>query len=346
MNKCYLEEINKIIAGFDMSVFDNKSILITGATGLIGRMVALTLLQYNRQNNSNVKLVLCVRNIKKAEELFGKENEYVKYIVSNIEEIKFDDEHVDYIIHAASLTASKDFINKPVEVMNTAIRGTSNVLEYAKKEQVKGFVYLSSMEVYGTPKGEDKIKEEYSANIDIMDIRNCYPESKRVCESMCIAYAREYGVHTRIARLTQTFGPGVSFDDGRVFADFARHVLNNTDIILFTDGQTKRCYLYVCDAVKAIFLLLTQGKDGEAYNVANENTYCSIKEMANMVAERCANKEIKVIQNISDDSKKLGFAMPHFMNLDTSKISKIGFNPTSGLEEMFNKMIEDMREGL
>ena len=119
-----------------------------------------------------------------------------------------------------------------------------------------------------------------------MNVRSSYPESKRLCESLCSAYASEYGVPAKVVRLTQTFGVGVSYNDGRVFAEFARCAIEGRDIVLKTKGQTKRNYIDIDDAVNAIFTVLLKGVAGEAYNVANEDTYCSIYEMANMVAEK------------------------------------------------------------
>lgn len=218
---------------------------------------------------------------------------------------------IDYIIHAASETSSKAFINAPVQVIEIAITGTKNMLELAHQKNVKGFVYLSSMEVYGTPHDDDKIFETHGTDLDTMNVRTSYPESKRLCESLCTAYASERNVPAKVVRLTQTFGPGVQYNDGRIFAELSRCAIEGRDIMLHTKGETKRSYLYTLDAATAILTVLTKGKSGEAYNTANEDSYCSIYEMAKL-------------------------------NLDTSKLKNLGWQATTDLKSMFEKTIRSM----
>lgn len=310
-------------------------ILISGATGLIGQALVRSLI------STDAYVIAAVRNREKAIKLLGKESERLKYLVCDVTSMKIGAMDVDYIIHAASQTSSKAFVNEPVETIMTAIQGTKNMLDIARKSKVKGFVYLSTMEVYGSPSTNEKIDEKHSTNLNTMKVRSCYPESKRMCENLCVSYANEYGVPAKIVRLTQTFGPGVSYDDGRVFAEFARCVIEEKDIILHTKGETRRNYLYTKDAVDAILTVLKKGDIGEAYNAANEETYCSIYEMACLVAEKCANNTIKVIIN-EDEENQFGYAPVLSMNLDTSKLRRLGWMPTCGLERMFNEMIKYM----
>ena len=166
-----------------------------------------------------------------------------------------------------------------------AIEGTKATLDFALENKAQSFVYLSTMEVYGSPSTDEKIYEDHSTNIDTMNPRSSYPEGKRAAECLCTAYYKQYGLNTKVVRLTQTFGEGISYDDTRVFAEFTRCIIENKDIVLHTKGETKRNYLYVGDAVTAIFTVLEKGEPSQAYNAANENTYCSIYEMAQMVVQ-------------------------------------------------------------
>jgi nucleoside-diphosphate-sugar epimerase len=250
---------------------------------------------------------------------------------------------VDYIIHGASQTSSKAFVNEPVETSLTAIKGTLNMLEFSKVNPIKGFVYLSTMEVYGSPDTDEKIFETHSTNLDTMRKRSCYPESKRMCENLCTSYFSEYGVPTRVARLTQTFGPGVQYNDSRVFAEFARCAIEHRDIVLNTEGKTMRNYLYVDDAVDAILTILAKGENGKAYNVANEDTYCSIYEMAKLVAEKCVNPPISVKINIPENIEQFGYAPTLKMNLATDELKKLGWQANIGLLESFKAMIDSMK---
>ena len=265
-------------------------------------------------------------------------------MVSDICDLKAEQIGVDYIIHAASQTSSKAFVNQPVETINTAIKGTAAVLEFARVNKVKSFVYLSSMEVYGSPDNDEKISEEYGTNLDTMKVRSCYPESKRMCENLCVSYFSEYGVPVKIIRLTQTFGEGVEYNDGRVFAEFARCAIEGRDIILKTKGETKRNYLYLDDAVDAVFTVLLKGENGNAYNAANEDTYCSIYDMAKLVSERCAGNKIKVVICEQQDISKFGYAPALKMNLSTEKLKRLGWQAKTNLEDMFHILIEDMKK--
>lgn len=167
-------------------------------------------------------------------------------------------------------------------------------MELAKKNQVEGVLYLSRVEVYGAPLTDELIPETQGCTLDSMTVRSCYPVAKRLCENLCASYASEYGGLGKVIRLAQTFGPGVGMNDGRVFAEFARNAMHKSDIELQTAGTSKRMYLYTADAVTAILTVLLSGKTGEAYNAANPKTYCSIVEMAQMVAHGIAHDSIKV----------------------------------------------------
>jgi Nucleoside-diphosphate-sugar epimerases len=328
----------------DMKALEGKRILITGATGLIGRALIGRIFAWNDRAENPVKATALVRSEEKARELLGPYIAWgLELLIGDVRDIAPRKMDVDYIIHGASQTSSKAFIETPVETATTALEGTVNMLEFARVNGVKGFVYLSSMEVYGTPETDEKIDEHHATNLDAMAVRSCYPESKRMCESLCASYASEYGVSACVVRLTQTFGPGVMYHDGRVFAEFARCAIEGRNIVLHTKGETKRNYLYTEDAVNAIFTVMLKGTPGEAYNAANESTYCSIYEMARLVAEECAGKGIGVEIRESAESAKLGYAPTLHMNLDTTKLRSLGWEPQVGLSEMYRRMIESLR---
>ncbi|MCD7831478.1 MAG: NAD(P)-dependent oxidoreductase [Firmicutes bacterium] len=320
-----------------------KIVLVTGATGLIGTTIIKRLLAFNEQSeDSPIQIIAAVRNEEKARRCFEK-NENLRFWVNDICTLKPESRNINFIIHAASQTASKSFVTAPIETIKTAIVGTRNVLELARQNPVEGVVYLSSMEVYGSPTTDKKIMEDCGTSLDSMTVRSCYPESKRMCECLCSSYAAEYGIPAKAVRLTQTFGPGVDYSDGRVFAEFARNAIEGKDIILHTKGETKRSYLYTEDAVEAILTVLLKGCSSEAYNAANEATYCSIYEMACLVAEKCSAKRLNVIIRDENDSTMRGYAPTLHMNLDTSKLQGLGWKPTIGLEQMYNNMIESMK---
>ncbi len=320
-----------------------KTVVITGATGLIGRTLVNTLLSYGQTVSNPPRVIAPVRNMEKAAAFFAPqlaECPNLTLLPWHARQPLSIEGAVDYILHCASQTSSKGFIEQPVDTIATAYLGTEQVLQLASQKQAKGFVYLSSMEVYGTPQTDDLITESCIGSIDPLKVRNCYPESKRLCESLCVSYHSQFGVPATIARLTQTFGPGVQQDDNRVFAEFARCAMEKRDIVLHTKGETKRSYVYTADAVRALLFILLSGTPGQAYNIANDETYCTIYEMACMVANTLTNGEIQVRCELTD-AEKLGYAPVLHMNLDVSKLKALGWIPHRDLTEMFQRMIRD-----
>jgi nucleoside-diphosphate-sugar epimerase len=318
----------------------NKTILVTGATGLIGLNIIKSVIYASQKKELNVKVIALVRNMEKANKVFEDEIAYpgLSFILGKIKNMPDISENIDFIVHGASVTSSKSFIDEPVETITTAINGTRNILELARAKNVASVVYLSSMEVYGHPERGHTVTESEVAGFDTSNVRNCYPISKQICESMCSSYASQYGVPVKCIRLTQTFGPGVSFDDGRVFAEFMRSAINKEDIVLKTKGETERCYLYTADSVTAILTVLLNGKNKECYNAANPRTYCSILEMAEMVANDVAGGDISVKIELSD-IEKLGYASTLYMMLDVTKIRSLGWAAEKDLPCMFRSMI-------
>ena len=328
-NSIFEEDIKNIINDFDMSVFDGKTILVTGATGLIGKLCVKSLLN----SGYNTQVIALVRDEEKAKNIFG-ESKRLTYLVQDINQRINTTRRVDYIIHAASTTSSKDFVEKPVETIYTAINGSRNVLEFAKNKRLEGMVYLSSLEIYGVNEKEN-IKEEDYGYIDILNPRSSYSESKKMVETMCISYGTEYGVPVKIARLAQTFGAGASISDNRVFAQFAKAIINKENIILHTKGETKRNYCYTTDAVRGIFTILTKGENNNAYNVANENSYCSISEMAHLLENEYTKVEYKI------DEVNRGYNPTVKIALNTEKLNALGWEAKVNLKEMFDRLIMD-----
>ena len=168
----------------DFKQFEGTTVLVTGAAGLIGRTLIKKMFDWNEQAETPISVIGMEFSEERAKAVLG---EYVekglKLIIADVRDVKPENIGVDYIIHAASMTASKAFIETPVETVMISVDGTIKMLEFAKANAVKGFVYLSSMEVYGTPDTDEKISEEHPTNLNAMAVRSCYPESKRMCES-------------------------------------------------------------------------------------------------------------------------------------------------------------------
>lgn len=342
-NKYYLQDLEELVQMeyIPWEKMKNATVLVTGATGLIGYNLVCGLAYAAIKKKLNMNILALVRDKSKAIEKYTavlKDYNALKFIEGSVEEIPSIEEKIDFIIHGASPTASLYFVEHPVETIKTAVNGTMNLLELAVSKSVMGFVYLSSMEIYGAPKTEDVLTEKDLGYMDPLNVRNCYPESKRLCESLCASYAQEYNLPVMSVRLAQTFGLGVDKEDKRVFAEFARCAIKGEDIVLLTDGKSKRCYLYTMDAVSAILTVLLKGEAGQAYNAGNPETYCSIREMADLVTKKVALKPIKVVYSENEiDCKK--FSPTHFYNLGIDEIKKLDWKPRKKLEEMYLCMI-------
>ena len=345
MDEIIKEDLERIVnSNFPIEVLKNQTVLITGATGMIGSLLIKSLLYFNIRHNTNIRIVGLARSQERAHKVFADMLDWSNFgiIYDDVQTISNIQEPIDYIIHGASITSSKEFVDTPVETIQTAIFGSSNLLELAKEKKVKGFVFLSSMEIYGvTDFRKTDVKEEDYGYIDLLNVRSSYSESKRMVECMCACYAKQYGIPVKIARLCQTFGAGVEYDDNRVFAQFARCIIEKKDIILHTSGETVRNYCYTSDAIRAILYILIKGENGIAYNVANEETAISIRDMAEMLAKHYADSNIKVVYDIAE-KQNYGYNPTIKLKLNTERIQALGWNATVNLMEMYDRMIKSM----
>ncbi len=342
MNDILRDDMENICASdfIDWDMLKGKRILITGATGLIGFNLVNALAYSNAKRSLGLKVSAAVRDIDKARRMFA-EIPDVSFVVSDAENMTDFDGEADYIVHGASPTASRYFVTHPAETIRTALSGTANILNIARAKHTAGVVYLSSMEAYGHVGDERLLIESDLGYIDPLNPRSSYPESKRMCEAMCAAYAHEYGVPAKTVRLVMTFGPGMSYDDKRVCAEFTRSIIEGRDIVLKTKGETKRCYLYTADAVTAILAVLLKGEAGQAYNAANPDTYCSVYEMAEMCARDISGGSIGVKLSLNDDVSM--YPAPGYLMLDVSALKGCGWCPSVSLQDMYRRTIEYVR---
>jgi len=350
------EDINYIISAAPfLKELKGCTILVTGASGLIGSMIIRTLAQASTELSLDLRAVALVQNANKAKNLFNEHT--VELLQGDVREKICFSGKLDHIIHCASVTKSKEMVEKPVETLLTSIEGTKNMLELAREKAVKSMVYISSMEMYGAnaqragnPQiyikcGENGlVTEDMLGYLDLSSSRSSYPEGKRTAEYLCYAYHAEYGVPVRVARLAQAFGAGVSKHENRVFAQFARSVMQGTDIILHTDGSSEGNYCYLADAVYGIFTILLKGKHGEAYNVANEKLHMTIRQMAELVAGEVADGKIKVVIDIPKDALEYGYAPSVKLHLGSGKLRALGWNPRYNMKDMYERMIAHWKE--
>ena len=346
MNEQLKKDLDELISQKTVfSDFENSSFFITGSTGLIGSLLIKALLTYSRNNNANIKIYALCRSKEKFNTVF---EDFIGVDLIPVFADLFDldisklDNSIDYIIHGAAITTSKDMVEHAVETLDIAYVGTKKMLNLAREKKVKSIVYLSSMEVYGiTDNNLKEVKETDLGYIDILTPRSSYSEGKRICECLCTCYASEYTVPVKCARLAQTLGAGIDYNDTRVTAMFARSVVENKDIVLKTHGTTKRPIVYTTDAISGILTVLKNGKNGESYNIANEDTFCSIADTAKMIASEIANDKIKVEFDIQE---KNNFAPDVLLNLSSAKLKKLGWSAKIGLKDAYKRVGSYFRE--
>lgn len=321
----------------EWNAFKNKTIYVTGSTGVIGSFVIRCLSYANQESQLNLKIVAGVRNIEKAKTFFNELANEITFFENDVNNKIECKDNIDYIIHAASNTASASFIEKPVETFNVAVKGTENILNFAKEKSAQSVVYLSSMEVYGNINEPKPLKESDLGDLNLTDARSSYPMGKRAAEILCYSYAKEYNIPVKVIRLAQVIGSNVPYDDSRVYAQFARSVVEKRDIVLNTKAQAIRSNCYITDAISGILTVLTNGQNAECYNLAN-NHYSSVSEIAKKLVTKYPF--INLIFNLQN-----GNIYPpdtHWI-LETSKIKDLNWNSLVSLEEAYDKLVESFK---
>lgn len=319
----------------DMQVLCGCNILVTGSTGLIGSCVVELLLLYSKEYNYNV--YAGCRDIERAKKRFG-ENTELKYLVADVIRPLDCDIRFDYIIDAASNGSPNFFEADPVGVMKANLFGVCNLLDYGVTHDLKRFLYISSGEVYGEG-CTGKWQENDSGYINPMTVRACYPSSKRAAETLCVAYAKQYNVEAMVARLCHTYGPNFTKSDNRVYAQFIRNVLRGEDIVLKSKGEQYRSWLYVVDCAAALLYILINGNSCEAYNVANNESNITIKELAELIA---ANVGKSVVFDIPNDLNA-GNTTPITKALfDVEKVKSLGWTPMFGIKKGLENTINSL----
>jgi nucleoside-diphosphate-sugar epimerase len=345
MNIIISEDIQTILSEkIEWDYLRGKTILVTGANGFIPSYIIYLLLELNRikfQDNPMTLLAL-VRNKEKATKKFAPfaSREDFRLIVSDVSEpIQFH-EKIDIIIHAASQASPKYYGVDPVGTLKANTIGTANMLELAKNNDTEKFIYISSGEVYGVLDGSlNNITESYTGNVDITDVRSCYAESKRMGENMCVCWSHQYGFHVNMLRLSHTYGPGVELDDGRVFGDFVKNVINNEHIVLNSDGKAKRSFLYISDMITALFMILFKGENRQAYNIAADKE-TEIRELATTLCNLYPEKKLSIEFNKAIAPAGYIRSASTGAVLSTEKLKKLGWEQKISLEQGFRRMIE------
>lgn len=338
LNDIEKRELNRYFENYSyLREFSDSTILITGSKGIVGNGIIKWLLYLNENNNAKIRIIASTRTPKDIPEYIDS-HDSIEFCEFGKEYIFCEGKTIDYIIHAASPTSNMYHKEHPYESIKVILEETIKMLELAKVNKSK-MIFISSEEVYGLVNSEDEISEEYVGTIDSLNYRSCYPLGKKAAELMCLNAYLEYGVETKIIRLTGIQGLFQHYDEERVVNEILRCILENRNLALKSAGTTKKCMLYSLDAISAIFTVLTKGKNGEAYNATNQSTFKSINELASDVFE-IFNKECTVLHNTVDDSISGGYLPYKSIIQSNDKIYKLGWKPITSLEQIYAIDIE------
>ena len=339
MNKLhplYLEDIKNIINIDRIDVLKGKSILISGATGLLGVNLIDALMSIG-----NVAVYAIGRSKTKATNRLGEyfDNPMFNFIEQDVRDPLPSTLNIDYIIPLASNTHPLAYSQYPIETIEINVKGIEHALQLAERCNAT-VIYPSSVEIYGNAVNEDVFTEDYTGILNLSTSRACYTESKRVAEALCQSYISERGVDVKIVRLSRIFGPTMLESDSKASSQFISKAVNEEDIILKSEGNQYFSYTYVADAVAALLYVMTHGKCGEAYNISNEKCNVHLKEFA----EICAGYNgKKVVFDIPSEAERKGYSIATQAILDNSKLKTLGFIPNYEIKDAIYRTIEILK---
>lgn len=332
----YQEDIQNVLSVPGIDFLKGKSVLVTGATGLIGVHLidALMLL-------GGVKVYAVGRNKEKAStrlgEYFGR-SEFV-FIEQDVCQQFPDDIEADYIIPLASNTHPLAYSRFPVETVQINVMGLTNALNLAKNNG--GMVlFPSTVEIYGNSRDNKPFRENDTGELDLSTARSCYTESKRVGEALCQSYFSEYGVQVKIVRLSRVFGPTMLESDTKAASQFVKKAVAGEDIVLKSKGDQLFSYVYVSDAVAMLLHVMLHGKTGGVYNISNELCNVHLRDFAEICAT-CANK--KVVFELPVEEESRGYSVAKNAVLDNGLLKSLGFVPQYGIKDAIERTIEILR---
>lgn len=335
MNKqhiLYQEDVRNALSAVNLEPLRGKTVLVTGATGLIGVHLIDVLMQV-----PDVSVIACGRSKERAAERLGEYfgNERFAFLEHDVCQPFPDSIHADYIIPMASNTHPLAYSQYPVETLLVNTLGCQHALELARRCHAT-LLYPSSVEIYGNARGTDVFTEDYTGQLNLANARASYPESKRSSEALCLAFAAEYGVDVRIARLSRVFGPTMLMSDTKASSQFIKNALTHTDIVLKSKGDQFFSYTYVTDAVTAMLHVMLYGERGTAYNIANPQCNIHLRDFAQLCADVAGTT---LSFDIPDSAERTGYSIATQAILSSERLISIGWTPLYNMEEALSRTI-------
>lgn len=347
-NSLYLDDIQSV-CDLDLPWYKlaGKSILISGARGMIGSCLIDVLMHKNVQDGLNCNIYALGRNAESARSRFKQydaspEFELIPHDINEPFERLWG--KVDFVFHLASNTHPATYSGDPIGTITTNIIGTNNLLKFAVEHSTQRFLFASSVEVYGDNRGDvEEFDESYLGYIDCNTLRAGYPESKRCGEALCQAYKRKYGLDIVIPRFSRVYGPSMLTSDTKASSQFILKAVAGEDIVLKSAGDQFYSYTYVADAVSGLLTVLLKGENGEAYNVSDEKSDITLKELARL----CANiVGTKVVFDLPDANESAGYSRAMVARLDNRKLKTLAWHAQTDIQSGLLKTIQILRKSM
>ncbi len=337
------EDLARIAAApIDWGQLRGKTVLISGAAGFLPAYMVETLLFLNESDpDFRVRVVGLVRNLDRARVRFDAyagrgDLHLIEQDVSAPLEL---DERCEVIVHAAGQASPRFYDTDPVGTIDSAVLGTRSLLERARRDDSETVLVFSSGEVYGETQTVPTTEDDYGP-LDPTRVRSCYGESKRLAETLCVAYRHQYGVPVKLVRPYHTYGPGLRLDDGRVFADFVADVIARRPLLLKSDGLATRAFCYLADATLGFFTVLLAGESARAYNIGNDQAELSILELARTLGDEFG---LEVVEQPGAASpgyvpSTIGRSAP-----DIGRARALGWAPTTSVRDGFARTVRSFQ---
>ncbi len=341
-NTLYLEDIKKVAKQpLPWDKLKDRTLLISGATGLIGSFLIDVVMYLNREQGLNCRVIALGRSEEKAKARFAycyetAQFQFIPYDI-NLPFERDDMGDVDYVLHLASNTHPVAYATDPIGTITTNIIGTQNMLEFAYKHHAMRCAFASSNEIYGENRGDaEKFDEHYCGYIDCNTMRAGYPESKRCGEALCQAYIKQKEMDIVIPRLTRSYGPTLLMSDTKAMSQFIRKAIAGEDIVLKSEGTQYYSYTYMADAVCGLLYVLLLGEKGEAYNIADDASDIMLKDLAQIIASSVGRK---VVFEIPDAVESAGYSKATKARLESQKLQGLGWSAMYNIEDGIKRTI-------
>lgn len=338
----YKEDVKRVA---EMSLpwekFQDSAVLISGATGLIGSFLIDVLMWRNTHENANCQIYALGRSIEKARKRFAccVDSPLFHFVSHDINEPLHGktDETIDYVLHLASNTHPVAYATDPIGTITTNIIGLKNMLDFSVQHHAKRFAFASSNEIYGENRGDQELFDEhYCGYIDCNTLRAGYPESKRCGEALCQAYLKQKGLDIVIPRFTRSYGPTMLESDTKAISQFIKKAVTGEDIVLKSAGNQYYSYTYMADAVSGLLTVLLLGETGQAYNIADQSSDITLKDLAAILANIAGTK---VIFEIPDATEKAGYSKATKARLNGYKLKELGWSPYFNIKDGLFKTV-------